>query len=101
MFHSLNLDSLRQDGSATKEVDANMDEFVRVPYKLEALLFFGLAICVDSFLHVLTVVPLKIAWSCLSVVCTVIRPRTGIGGCCFHRRHLYQLIRGFVIYATY
>jgi len=101
LFQSLNLDSLQQDGSATKEVDANMDEFVRVPYKLEVLLFFGLAICVDSFLHVLTVFPLKFAWSCLSFVCTIIRPKTGIGGCCFHRRHMYQLIRGFVIYATY
>jgi len=102
LFQILNLDSLRQDGSATSEVDANMDEFLCVPYKLEGLLLFGLAICVDSFLHVLTVVPLKFAWSCLCFICTVCRPMTGgIGRCRFHRRHLYQLARGLIIYATY
>jgi len=101
-FQSLNLDSFRQDGSASEEIDANMEEFLRVPFKLEALLFFGFAICVDSFLHVLTVVPLKVAWSCICLICTILRPRKGIiGRCRFHRRHLYQLIRAFVIFAIY
>jgi len=101
LFQSLNLDSFRQDGSASEEVDANMEEFVRVPFKLEGLMFLGFTICVDSFLHILTVVPLKIAWSFICLMCTMIRPMKGIEGCRFHRRHLYQLIRAFIIFAIY
>jgi len=100
-FQNLNLDSQQQDGSATEDVDANMEEFLRIPSQLEALLLYGFAICLDSFLHMLTIVPLKFIWSCMCLVCTIIRPKKGIGQCSFHRRHMYQLIRVFVIYAVY
>ena len=100
-IRGLNIDSRQQDGSATEDVDANMEEFLRVPYRIENLLFFGWAICVDSFLNVLTVTPLKFIWSCLCLVCTIVTGGMGIGVCRFHRRHLYQLLRVFVVFAVY
>lgn len=100
-FDGLNLDSRQHDGSATEEVDANMEEFLRVPWRIEELMSFGTIICADAFLHVLTVTPLKFIWSCLCLVCTILNPGKGIGWCRFHRRHLYQFVRVFVIYAVY
>ncbi len=101
LFDSLNLDSRQHDGSATEDVDANMEEFLRVPWRIEELMSFGTLICADAFLHVLTVTPLKFIWSCLCLVCTILNPGKGFGWCRFHRRHLYQFVRVFVIYAVY
>jgi hypothetical protein len=100
-FNSLNIDSRQHDGSAAEDVDANMEEFLRVPYRIEELMSFGIIICADAFLHVLTVTPLKFVWSCLCLICTILIPGKGIGLCSFHRRHLYQFVRVFVIYAVY
>lgn len=100
-IRGLNIDSRQQDGSATEDVDVNMEEFLRVPFRIEKLLLFGLAVCFDCFLYVLTVTPLKFVWSLLCLVCTIVRPGKGIGFCRFHRRHLYQLLRVFVIWFTY
>jgi len=100
-IRGLNIDSRQQDGSATEDVDVNMEEFLRVPFHIEKLLLFGLAVCFDCFLYVLTVTPLKFVWSLLCLVCTIVRPGKGIGFCRFHRRHLYQLLRVFVIWFTY
>lgn len=83
---SLNIDSRQQDGSASEDVDASMEEFLRVPFRIESLLWFGLATCFDCFLHILTVTPLKFVWSCICLVCSVIKPGKGFGACSFHRR---------------
>jgi hypothetical protein len=98
---SLNIDSRQQDGSATEDVDENMEEFLRVPFRIESLLWFGIATCFDCFLHILTVTPLKFVWSCICLICTIIKPGKGIGSCSFHRRHFFQLLRVFVIVAVY
>jgi hypothetical protein len=100
-IRGLNIDSRQPDGSASEDVDANMEEFLTVPFRIENLMFFGIAICVDSFLSVLTVTPLKFVWSCLCLICTIARPGKGVGLCRFHRRHLYQLLRVLVIFLTY
>lgn len=100
-IRGLNIDSRQQDGSATEDVDVNMEEFLRVPFRIEKLLLFGLAVCFDCFLYVLTVTPLKFVWSLLCLACTIVRPGKGFGVCRFHRRHLYQLLRVFVIWFTY
>jgi len=101
LLSNMNLDSKQQDGSASEDVDANMQEFIKVPSKLEGLLFFGLAICTDSFLYLLAFLPLKFIWSCICLLCTILRPGKGIRGCRFHRRHLYQILLTFVIFAVY
>lgn len=82
----LNIDSKHQDGSATEDIDANMEEFLRIPMKLENLMTFSLAVCVDTFLYVWTMLPLKVVWGLVCLLCTVLRPKKGIGGVMFHRR---------------
>lgn len=81
-----NIDSQHQDGSATEDIDANMEEFLRVPFKLENLMFFSLAVCVDSFLYVWTMLPLKAIWGFVCLACTIRRPGKGVRGIQFHRR---------------
>ncbi len=100
-IRGLNIDSRQPDGSASEDVDATMEEFLKVPFRIESLMVFGIAVCLDSFLSVLTVTPLKFVWSCLCLIGTIVRPGKGVGLCSFHRRHLYQMLRVLVIYITY
>ncbi len=82
----LNIDSLNQDGSATEDVDANMEEFLRIPPKLEFLMLFSLAVCMDSFLYVWTMLPLKLVWCVVCFACSMYSPKNGVRGVRFHRR---------------
>jgi hypothetical protein len=75
------MDYLESVQESTPDVDLQMEEFVRVPSQLEYLLNFGFLICIDSFLYVLTVLPLRFLWSLLLVLCA---PWTGHYK--FHRR---------------
>ena len=81
----LNIDSRNQDGSATEDIDANMEEFLRIPSKLENLMIFSLAVCIDSFLYAWAMLPLKFVWGIVCIICSMIRPR-GVWGVRFHRR---------------
>jgi hypothetical protein len=82
----LNIDSRNQDGSATEDVDENMEEFLRIPPKLEVLMLFSLAVCVDSFLYIWSMLPLKFMWGVISLSCSLYSPKSGVGGVKFHRR---------------
>ena len=82
----LNIDSRNQDGSATEDIDENMEEFLRVPPRLEGLMLFSLAICLDSFLYVWAMLPLKFVWGVVSLACSVYSPKKGVKGVKFHRR---------------
>ena len=95
------IDSTRQEGSFTDDVDANMEEFLRVPRRLELLQSFGFWICTDAFLYVLTFLPIKFVWSLICLVATIVRPGKGMGICRFHRRHLYQLLQMGVCVFSY
>ena len=59
------MDYLESFQESTPNVDVQMEEFVRVPWQLEYLLNFGFYICIDSFLYIVTVLPLKFLWSIL------------------------------------
>lgn len=97
----LNIDSRHQDGSATEDIDANMEEFLRIPFKLENLMWFSLAVCTDSFLYVWTLLPLKAIWGCVCLLCTMLRPRKGIKGIMFHRRHLYAMLQCLLVWFVF
>ena len=97
----LNIDSRHQDGSATEDIDANMEEFLRIPFKLENLMWFSLAVCTDSFLYVWTLLPLKAIWGFVCLLCTIARPGKGIKGIMFHRRHLYALIQCILVWFVF
>ena len=97
----LNIDSRHQDGSATEDIDANMEEFLRIPFKLENLMWFSLAVCTDSFLYVWTLLPLKAIWGCVCLLCTIVSRNKGIKGIAFHRRHLYALLQCFLVWFVF
>lgn len=97
----LNIDSRHEDGSATEDIDANMEEFLRIPFKLENLMWFSLAVCTDSFLYVWTLLPLRAIWACVCLLCTILRPKKGIKGIMFHRRHLYVLIQCLLVWFVF
>ena len=82
----LNIDSRNQEGSATEDIDANMEEFLRIPPKLEYLMLFSLAVCMDSFLYVWTMLPLKLVWCLVCLACSIYSPKKGVRGVKFHRR---------------
>ena len=59
------LDYLNSFQQSNYDVDVQMEEFVKIPSAVESLLGFGFWICVDSFLYVLTVLPIRFVWSSL------------------------------------
>lgn len=59
------LDHLNSFQESNHDVDRQMQEFIKVPGAVENTLFSGLLICVDSFLYVWTILPIRFAWSCV------------------------------------
>jgi hypothetical protein len=72
------MDYLNTFQESDVDVDVQMQEFIRVPSQLEYLLGYGFWICVDCFLYILTILPIRFCWSCL-LLSGVLRGR-------FHRR---------------
>jgi hypothetical protein len=62
------LDYLNSFQESNYDTDKQMEEFVKVPSAVEALLSFGFWICVDSFLYILTILPIRFVWSCLLLI---------------------------------
>lgn len=99
------LDYLNSVQESAPDVDVQMEEFIKVPAAVENIMGFGFFICVDSFLYMFTVLPIRCVWSCLLLLIKVLY---GLGGkqplnphFQFHRRHLYQLIQVLILFVTY
>ncbi|GMH86025.1 hypothetical protein TL16_g10410 [Triparma laevis f. inornata] len=81
-------------------LDSNMRNFISVPHRLESLLLFGFLVTVDCFLYILTFLPLKVF---LSLTCLTshslnkLIPLPSSLHFPFHRRNLYDLLRGLLI----
>ena len=86
-----------------------MDNFLTVPSKVERLISFGFFICLDAFLYVLTVLPIRVVYSVGLLVCEVAywlrkhvlrgpgvskRGMSMMNEGFFHRSHLYDIMRG-------
>jgi hypothetical protein len=86
-----------------------MDNFLTVPSKVERLISFGFFICLDAFLYVLTVLPIRVVYSLGLLVCEVAywlrkhvfrgpgvskRGMSMMNEGFFHRSHLYDIMRG-------
>lgn len=99
------LDYLNSFQESHYDTDKQMEEFVKIPSAVEALLSFGFWICVDSFLYILTILPIRFIWSCLLLArflaIRMIRKPVPDGPFRFHRRHSYQLIQVSIIYLIY
>ena len=86
-----------QEGKAEYDSDVAIQEFLRVPFRVEVLLMFGLLVCVDCFLYVLTFLPLKFIWSTFCLLRTIIDHRKNSHGVRFQRRHFYHVVQIAVI----
>jgi len=93
------MDYLENFQESTPDVDNQMEEFVKVPSKLEGLLAFGLFICLDSYLYILTMLPIKFCWGMLLAL-EGFSPRRLLRHQ-FHRRHFYIVIQVLNVYLVY
>ena len=98
------LEYLNSVQESAPDVDVQMEEFIKVPAAVESIMSFGFFICVDSYLYMFTVLPIRFIWSCLLLF---IKLLVGPGKQAhnpqfqFHRRHLYQLIQVFILFVIY
>lgn len=87
------------------DVDVQMQEFIQVPPALEGLMAFGLFICVDSFLYMITILPIRFVWSCFLLLLKggvwLRRRQRPSAPFRFHRRHTYQMIQVMLLYTIY
>ncbi|KAJ3188796.1 hypothetical protein HDU85_004510 [Gaertneriomyces sp. JEL0708] len=97
-----------------------VENFLSVPWELEKLMFFGYMICLDSFLHVFTILPLRIAiasWTMTKAIfsksvylktsqkCDLLKGAL-IGFCCYLLQHydasqIYHSVRGQALIKLY
>jgi hypothetical protein len=85
-------DYLNSFQESNYDTDKQMEEFVKVPSAVEGLLNFGFWICVDSFLYVLTILPIRFVWSCVLLLRYLLyrtwRSNVPDGPFRFHRRYV-------------
>jgi hypothetical protein len=100
------LDYLNSFQESAPDVDVQMEEFIKVPAGVEKIMAFGFYICIDSFLYMVTILPIRFVWSaCLLLVRLLnglLSPAKSLNpNFQFHRRHLYQLIQVSILYTVY
>lgn len=97
------LDYLNSFQESAPDVDVQMEEFIKVPPALESIMGFGFWICVDSFLYMVTILPIRFVWSCLLLLLKIARgwKQPVNRNFQFHRRHVYQLIQVNILYIVY
>jgi len=96
------LDHLNSFQESTPDVDVQMEEFIKVPGRVEILMLFGSLICVDSFLYMITILPVRFVWSLLLLILNIVGRRWQHSSpFSFHRRHWYQIIQVTILYTIY
>ncbi|TPX70027.1 hypothetical protein SpCBS45565_g02060 [Spizellomyces sp. 'palustris'] len=97
-----------------------IQDFLSVPFELEKLMFFGYLICFDSFLHIFTILPLRIVFALWTMFKALIFRSTYlksaqkcdlmkgalIGICCYMLQHydasqIYHSVRGQALIKLY
>jgi hypothetical protein len=89
-----------QPGHLEPDAARDIHNFLHVPYKVEELIQFGFFICLDSFLFVLTILPLRVLYSlCLALLDVVDFTVHGfiLKVHRFHRTHAYDTMRGALL----
>jgi hypothetical protein len=98
------LNYLNSFQESTPDVDVQMQEFIKVPGMVEHVMGFGMFICLDSFLYMVTILPIRFVWSCflllLHLVCSW-KQKPVNPAFQFHRRHTYQMIQVTILYTIY
>lgn len=95
-------------GTFNPPAKENITNFLLVPYELECFLLLGLCVCIDSFIYMLSFLPLRVFLGCLSllqelvlIVCQRLF-NVKIGGNVgflprFHRTQAFDLMRGLML----
>lgn len=87
------LNYLNSFQDSTPDVDVQMEEFVKVPAQMEGLMMYGFLICMDSFLYMIVILPIRFVWSFFLLLLRIFLWRKPALHLQFHRRHSYQLIQ--------
>lgn len=100
------LDHLNSYQESTADVDVQMEEFIKVPGGVEQVMSFGFCICLDSFLYMITILPIRFVWSFLLLLLNgfdMIRRNTRPLSDKYrlHRHHLYPVIQITILYTIY
>ncbi|GAX26331.1 hypothetical protein FisN_16Lh170 [Fistulifera solaris] len=100
------LDHLNSYQESTADVDVQMEEFIKVPGGVEQVMSFGFCICLDSFLYMITILPIRFVWSVLLLLLNgfdMLRRNTRPMGDKYslHRHHLYPVIQITILYTIY
>jgi Eukaryotic membrane protein family len=96
------LNYLNSFQESTPDVDEQMEEFIKVPVQMESIMGFGFFICMDSFLYMITILPIRFVWSCfLLVLRLILWRRPPSPSFQFHRQHTYQLIQVTILFFIY
>jgi len=94
------LNYLNSFQESTPDVDLQMEEFIQVPGQVEHIMGFGIFICVDSFLYMITVLPIRFVWSCFLLLLTFVWKKPSPSHQ-FHRQHMYQIIQVALLWSIY
>lgn len=85
-----------------KDADSIIENFVRVPIKMESFMFLGFFICLDVFLHTLTFLPIRCILSFYllgnDLINYVSMNASNVSKSYqFHRNNLYDLMKGLLL----
>lgn len=90
-----------EPGHLEPDAVGNIRNFLHVPYKVEELIEFGFFICLDSFLFVLTILPIRLVYSLVllthDLVIFALNGFQALEYRKFHRTHAYDVMRGMVL----
>ena len=88
----------------------SIDNFLSVPYKLECLIMFGCFVSMDSFLYVITYLPIRFCFAIYVFLDEMVLPhqlklqaqeagasREGVWNWSFPRNRLYDFMRGLLL----
>ena len=90
-----------EPGHLEPDAVGNISNFLHVPYKVEELIEFGFFICLDSFLFVLTILPIRLVYSLVllaqDATLFVLNGFRHLESRTFHRTHAYDVMRGMAL----
>jgi hypothetical protein len=97
------LNYLNSFQESTPDVDVQMQEFIKVPGMVEHVMGFGMFICLDSFLDMVTILPIRFVWSCFLLLLRLVswKQKPVNPAFQFHRQHTYQMIQVTILYTIY
>lgn len=94
------LNYLNSFQESTPDVDVQMEEFIKVPSQLEGTMSFGFFVCVDSFLYMITILPVRFVWGSLLLILKLVW-KDAPAEFRFHRQHSYQMVQVAILFFIY